>query len=145
MALVEFVNDSAPYLNAENLNNNFEYLEDKINNGEIYSTNEIKTNKIWIDGKPIYRKVAQSNTIQTIPVDIANLDTMTKFSALIKERNSNSWRSIPWLFVQNNQIGTAEWAGGVYYNNGSISFQMGSNLSDIDKCVVILEYTKTTD
>lgn len=34
MALVEFVNDSAPYLSAENLNNNFNYLDDKISNIE---------------------------------------------------------------------------------------------------------------
>ena len=29
MALVTFVNDSPPYLNANNLNNNFEYLDNK--------------------------------------------------------------------------------------------------------------------
>lgn len=26
---------------------------------EIYSTEEIKTNKVWIDGKPIYRKIVK--------------------------------------------------------------------------------------
>ena len=31
-------------------NSNYLYVED------IYSTNETKTNKVWIDGKPIYRK-----------------------------------------------------------------------------------------
>lgn len=37
MSLVKFINDSEPYLSAENLNNNFEYLESKIN-----ETNKIK-------------------------------------------------------------------------------------------------------
>ncbi len=32
MSLVKFVNNQAPYLNEENLNNNFEYLEQKIDN-----------------------------------------------------------------------------------------------------------------
>ena len=38
----------------------------KINeeNKEIYSTDEVKTNKVWIDGKPIYRKVV-TQTITT--------------------------------------------------------------------------------
>lgn len=31
---------------------------------EVYSTDEVKTNKVWIDGKPIYRKVA-TQTITT--------------------------------------------------------------------------------
>ena len=28
----------------------------------IYSLNEVKTNKVWIDGKPIYRKVIEYNS-----------------------------------------------------------------------------------
>lgn len=39
MALVEFVNDSAPYLNAENLNNNFDYFKNYIKiNQSTYAT-----------------------------------------------------------------------------------------------------------
>lgn len=36
------------------------YLQDNNSNNlyieDVYSTNETKTNKVWIDGKPIYRK-----------------------------------------------------------------------------------------
>lgn len=32
-------------------------IKDYVNDGESYSTDEVKTNKTWIDGKPIYRKV----------------------------------------------------------------------------------------
>ena len=48
MALVEFTSNSAPYINADNLN--------EIQKSNIYSTDEIEIGK-WIDNKPIYRKV----------------------------------------------------------------------------------------
>lgn len=51
MALVEFQNNTAPYINANNLNNNFNYLDGK----NDYSTDEIVIGK-WKNNKPIYRK-----------------------------------------------------------------------------------------
>lgn len=41
MALVTFVNESAPYLNAENLNNNFNELSEALSVGEIVYTGDI--------------------------------------------------------------------------------------------------------
>lgn len=32
-----------------------------IKDAEVYSTSEVKTNKVWIDGKPIYRKAFYVN------------------------------------------------------------------------------------
>ena len=36
-------------------------LEEKVEADDVYSTTEVKTNKKWIDEKPIYRKVIQVN------------------------------------------------------------------------------------
>lgn len=44
MALVEFVNDSAPYLNAENLNNNFNELNNKIEGKGLTKLNTYEIN-----------------------------------------------------------------------------------------------------
>ena len=61
------------------------YLQDNNSNNlyieDVYSTNETKTNKVWIDGKPIYRKVSEigdlaANIEHSINVNISNLDTM---------------------------------------------------------------------
>jgi hypothetical protein len=52
MALVEFVDDSTPYLNASNLN--------KIQESNIYSTTETEVGR-WINNKPIYRKTFVGN------------------------------------------------------------------------------------
>lgn len=44
-----------------------------IKNGNIYSTSEVKTNKVWIDGKPIYRKVIDMGTL-------GNMNTETRIN-----------------------------------------------------------------
>ena len=54
-----------------------------IKDGEIYSTSEIKTNKKWIDGKPIYRKTIDcgkllgSDTVKSVAHNISNIDLIT--------------------------------------------------------------------
>ena len=37
------------------------YMADNIK--DVYSTDEVKTNKVWIDGKPIYRKVVDCGAL----------------------------------------------------------------------------------
>ena len=113
---------------------------------DLYSTNETKTNKVWINNKPIYRKVVTGNSISSeINTGITNCEDIVEMSVYIKQNNSNSWRPIPWLFVQNNAIGTAWWAGGYYFDNGKLIFQTGDTLKNISKFIAIFEYTKTTD
>lgn len=65
---------------------------DEFEQGEkdIYSTEEVKTNKVWIDGKPIYRKVIKgvgtslglswngSVSSGTVPIS-ADIDTVCDF------------------------------------------------------------------
>lgn len=50
MALVEFNNDSTPYLNAENLNNNFNELNNNFNEVKTkeYNGNNIDAFKSWL-------------------------------------------------------------------------------------------------
>lgn len=56
-----------------------------IKDAEVYSTSEVKTNKIWINGKPIYRKVVavsaptySSGTyaLSEIPHNISKVDNI---------------------------------------------------------------------
>lgn len=133
MALVEFVNNSAPYLNAENLNNNFEYLENKMDNNEVYSTNEIKTNEVWIDGKPIYRKVITISNIGTsFDTTISDVDNL-----FFNDKSRISWdfSSISYPI-----------------DRARFSFTKQTNRITADNedvatwnAVLVLEYTKTTD
>ena len=56
-------------------------LETLISNNNTYSTEEIKTSKKWIDGKPIYRKIIFgkiTETAQNINHQIENIDSYVK-------------------------------------------------------------------
>lgn len=110
---------------------------------EDYSTTEINTGKKWIDGKPIYRKCFSQNNINNIATGITNIDSMIKMECLIKQTSTGDWRNLPWLFTG----GQAGWQGGFFYkaSDQEISFQVGSDLGQVQKTILILEYTKTTD
>lgn len=167
MALIEFKDlpDTTTPLTADNLNNNFEYLEAKIDSGEIYSTNEIKTNKTYIDDnnneKPVYRKTV----IYTLPNDIAySGNSSITFSHNIENFDfcveaKGFWQSN--YYVQNNIIGILPYLGSrlvddSYEYNGVTTLQNISRTAIFicaryqswaagTKFKVIIEYTKTTD
>ena len=91
MALIEFKNlpDTSTPLSAENLNNNF----NELNNRGIYSTEE-KVVGTWIDGKPIYRKVVihtynkeDDNKYPKFPTGITNLAQITDISYILHYDN----------------------------------------------------------
>lgn len=111
-----------------------------------YSTTEQKVG-YWIDGKPIYRKVFTQSNMNAISNVVSNLDSMIKMDCLVRQSTVEDWRNVPWVYVSGNSYGSATWAGGFYYDSSEnkIIFQAGSNLSDIDKLIMIIEYTKTTD
>ena len=117
---------------------------DELTNAFIYSTNESVVGT-WIDDKPIYRQVFTQSNTNNISNVATNNDMIIKMECLIRRSNTNAWRKLPWLFVSSNTYGSANWAGGFYFNNNTINFQLGSDLGTIDKLIFIIEYTKTTD
>lgn len=59
----------------------------KIVGEDIYSTDEILTNKIWINGKPIYRKVVDfgylpNNTSKSVNHNISNIDRIINYDLI---------------------------------------------------------------
>lgn len=119
-------------------------LNDKIEEGGIYSTNEIKIGT-WIDGKPIYRKVVNftlsSDTTNWQVIDtISNLDNIINISGYLNIRSAENM-VIPALGGGNNEIITS------YYNrtNGNVHLKHTFSYVDGKSGNVILEYTKTTD
>ena len=121
----------------------------EIDNPDAYSTSEIKTNKVWTNGKPIYRKVIQFTTATTetdltIDVSSLNIDRLVKLDGAIGTNTD----TIPINFTI--MFGTT-----VYYVSARYSGASGSNPDRVlVKCstayggmlsYLILEYTKTTD
>ena len=107
---------------------------------DIYSTTETKTNKIWIDGKPIYRKCFTGTEISL----------------------SSGWVTVTWADVDGLNIDNIVYSyirgrdSDPVYNN--LSYPVGISTSENDTYLhivpiyniiffdtVVIEYTKTTD
>lgn len=121
-------------------------LKGGIDLSNTYSTSE-QVVGYWIDGKPIYRKVFSKSNTNDITNVASDVDNVIKMDCVVRQTTANAWRNIPWLYVQNNNFGGASWGGGFYYDvpNNIIHFQVGSDLGTIDRAILIIEYTKTTD
>lgn len=120
-----------------------------IKDAEVYSTNEIETNKKWINGKPIYRKVIylpNSNIVYngaTINANLSNAETTWIVNAWYQ--NPGATPTIPMNFNLSGsnylRINVQNSATGELQINASENFSS----STLRNVYVILEYTKTTD
>lgn len=115
------------------------YINEKID--DIYSTQETETNKIWINGKPIYRKVVSFNLTDTgTPLSIDTGISDYDF-AWINEGSSfmtSGTETLPvnWYYSSN------EWARTSFRKTDNvIRFASPASLSAFT-CYVELNYTK---
>ena len=127
--------------NIEDLQTNLTNLETQISDLVEYTADEIAVGK-WIDGKTIYRKVFTGTNTTNISTGITP-DNIIKMECLTHQ-TVGAWRTIPWLFSLNDTTGNGTWTGGFYFNDSdsTIRFQLGSNLTALNKVIVIMEYTK---
>ena len=136
---------------AEQENYDFIASPDEADGGsDVYSTTETKTNKVWIDGKPIYRKVVDcgalpsSASLKSTPHGISNVDMYTNVYGEIWRiagghfacpMGSPTWSNMP--------TGAITFMTQLSVGSSSIQIAVNSNASEY-KGIVILEYTKTT-
>ena len=112
---------------------------------DAYSTTETKTNKVWIDGKPIYRKVYQrTSTASFSDSDLFSvLDTLTYIGGQWFLDNTSSNQRL-WLPLAG--------LGGIGYGirpdvnvvTAKIDFEANGNPVTTN-IILVIEYTKTTD
>lgn len=112
-------------------------------NENNYSTEEVKTTKTWIDGKPIYRKVVQFTTANsttgsvTQALGISGRQAITFVQVWIVDAY-NSYIPIPYYYSSTDYIDCYIGSSGlVVYHSGD----------DKKNCAgyCVIEYTKTTD
>lgn len=123
--------------------------EDNVTTEEIYSTEEVKTNRTWIDNKPIYRKVftgkmpdITNGTFSTLSFDISdlNLDSGVDWYGVVVQNNTEKTRwALDWCNFQTDYSSITAISGGL--------FKVQSNTNALSNATVhvVLEYTKTTD
>lgn len=111
---------------------------------EVYSTSEVKTNKVWIDGKPIYKKVIDfgtlpNNSTKTIPTGLDHKEiNLIALYGIAKDSNGTQFAiNQSRTNGLNSQIGT-------YLNSSNeLVIEVGTDRSNFS-AFVTLEYTKTT-
>lgn len=124
--------------------NNLNEMQNTINGNIIdyYSTNEIKTNKVWINNKSIYRRVYEfgalpNSTNKNIDSNLSNIKIVNIYGFAV---------------ATNNTTIHLPYAATALANNVSLSFsfdnkiviETGTNRSEYTG-YVILEYTKNSD
>lgn len=109
-----------------------------------YSTTEVDTGKIWIDGKPIYRKVLEFNNVPTGYTaknhGISNFDKLINCSGYYY---NSTWGYIPIPAVTSDDI-TGYGIGVADFKSTKFSFNIGNLRSSTNEVKLIVEYTKTT-
>jgi len=107
----------------------------------IYSLNEIDTGKIWIDGKPIYKKTLYISSLPNATTDYYDT-TVTNLSEFIYLYG----RASGGLIINGVRPDTAALQIGAWYDEtqDKIRIATGIDRSNISAYITIL-YTKTTD
>lgn len=108
-----------------------------------YSTYEIKTNKVWIDGKPIYRKVINfgtlpNNNVKKVSHGILNIDTFVSINGITFTIEKTA-TALPYAHSDStNEVS-------LFIEGTNVAIRTFGNKTNYIKTYVTLEYTKTTD
>ena len=108
-----------------------------------YSTTEQKTGGVWIDGKPIYRKVIDfgvlpNTTSKTVLTGITNVQNYTNIYG-VAWTNLGYVRSVPFVRTSGKVLDLT------ITPQNEVTIETNGDESQFINCSIILEYTKTTD
>ena len=103
---------------------------------DVYSTDEVKTNKVWIDGKPIYRKVN--------PYEVSSTSDSYFDLGLLNIQNVETIINAQVTRFILNDYGYQILNSTVVLYNGHLYVDKAWT-GNVGLCYVILEYTKTKD
>ena len=109
---------------------------------DIYSTTETKTNKVWIDGKPIYRKVIDfgslpNNTTKYIPHNINNINKVIEIRGYATEIGTKNFYPLPLQYKGADSSYNVE----ILVNNNNV-IAVASKDRSMYIAYLIVEYTK---
>jgi hypothetical protein len=106
-----------------------------------YSTSEVKTGNVWIDGKPIYRKVIQGTTSATVGAGGASMvgTAISGFSELVTLKANVKSGSLTFAdaYTDPDNFGFS-----VYMNGGAVFNQVWNATFAEKPITAIVEYTK---
>ncbi|MEI3530692.1 MAG: DUF859 family phage minor structural protein [Bacilli bacterium] len=106
---------------------------------DVYSTEEIKTNKVWIDGSPIYRKVVTFTVADTGGVNNVNISALS-INHLISitgemRKSVNEIYKLPYANKSESLV--------IIFHQGYLKYRCNVPYMNGCYCYVTVEYTKT--
>lgn len=110
-------------------------------NTDVYSTVETLTNKVWIDGKPIYRKVINfgalpNATTKNVAHGISGLTAVITYEGYSYNSGTTTWLPLPY-------VGSVSgWVTEISVTSTDLTIKTGANLSAYASTYVVMEYTK---
>lgn len=116
-------------------------VESEMTNLGTYSTNEINTGEVWINNKPIYRKVFYSATNwenNSIIGTVSNVDTVIKLNSIAKVTGANVYCSD---YTNGEDVNLAAFSK----DTNQLMVTRGGFFNNSEESHVIIEYTKITD
>lgn len=102
---------------------------------DTYSTNEVETNMVWIDGKKIYRKTFAGNLNSSINHGLSNVHFVNAYG--FYESGTGSFVPLPDVRPTNAQFNV-----GFYITSTQIVWDKGTGVSG--NATITLEYTKSS-
>lgn len=125
-------------------------IKEYVDNGDVYSFNEVKTNKIWIDKNGVkhacYKKVYDCGELPNTGIKEINMD-INNFSHLIEPIRGFTYKDngVDSFPLPNANITDIQYVIDLSLTaTQTIRIRTGTDRSML-KAYVILEYTKTTD
>lgn len=118
-------------------------INEKLLPNDVYSTSEVKTNKIWIDNKPIYRKVLEyDNVSSTLQIDMSsyNIDYMVYCTFIEEVDDGVNNRYGNWFNIWNNNQ-----QKGLLLFRRNTQYLVFDKTDTVKKLYIIIEYTKKTN
>lgn len=115
---------------------------DEPNTKDVYSLEEVKTNKVWIDGKPVYRKVVNcgallNNAKKIVAHNISNLETLVFVYCKTYLSSESIWLPIPYVH--------STYMVALSADKTNIFLTTYADRTDCIDTYIVIEYTKTTD
>lgn len=111
---------------------------------DVYSTDEVKTKKVWIDNKPIYRKVIHLTNVirgyKDYAHNINNLGNVIEIGGYVSI--SDGYNPVSRVVADNI---TGAGFGVINVDTNNVHTLAGSSFPTTNDVYIILEYTKTTD
>ena len=110
---------------------------------DVYSSEEVKTNKVWIDGKTIYRRCFTGTTANSFYTEITK--ELNSINCSVKNAGGFLTQSdSPHLQMTIGGYINANWTSGVYLSESSLNIYHASNLGG-GTYELFVEYTKATE